>query len=408
MNRDYDSLKHHNHQERNDAERTLKADMLISLGSELKGEISFLQTPVHITKNGKERDATPEEINQSYARALQLLSDIDQIEAFLKSWSPPTPKNMPAVSLEPPPPENWMLDKWLPQGELTILSGMGGLGKSHIALQLACALACGCPDQYLNNQYRHPEEHKPIPAKSMIATWEDAHNTIQNRIHRIAKITNWMDLEKVAENVIFRDMKPQGHIWIPTSKSGHIANRGHMGNPGHDLLHDCEEEKIGFLVLDSIVAIFGQDSNSAPHVRQFLNYISAWCNDTGITALMIGHPSKADQRGVLGSVDWTNGVRAVWDLIVKDKDKPDEKDIEKMENPHYVLRHYKVNNAPKQPDKPLIRETDGIWREAPSAERAVTGYQDYKQHWEPRDETPEPSPQEDTDDDDPYENAFLS
>ena len=382
----FEAMEFDTHEKRNSAERQLKTELIKHLEQEFAKILRTIETGKHAEGSKEHFEATTKEISDAYFGAVQILSDIDKAEAFLKSWAAPTPENLPLVTGEDPPPPDCILEHWLPRGELTILSGAGGLGKSHLALQLACALACGCPEHFLDDQHRQADGD-PLSAKSLFATWEDSYNSTRRRIQRIlATMAGWLDINRVKKNVLYRDMKPQGHIWIPATSSGHIATRGHMGNPGHNLLDDCVNMGIDFLVLDSIVAIFGQDSNSAPHVRQFLNYLSAWCNDTGITALMLGHPSKADQKGILGSVDWTNGVRSVWTLTEEDLAKEKGEDSTKSNNKkpeklYYSLNHYKANDAPKQPSVPLGRQPNGMWVQLPSPDKAVQAYQAYKSHW---------------------------
>ena len=178
-------------------------------------------------------------------------------------------------------------------------------------------------------------------------------------------------------------MKPQGQIWVPASESGHIQNRGMMSTAGHELLDSCIHEGLSILILDSIAAVFGQDLNSAAHVRPFLNYLSAWANEHQITIILIGHPNKTGQGGISGSVDWHNGVRSRWELDEVKKDK-DERDIE----PYYALIHAKANDAPRMPDIPLIRNTNGIYEIATGKDldqkikKAQNAYQQYHEHWE--------------------------
>ena len=390
-----------NHQDRTQAIRKLRESMQVSLKAELEEKLAFIENPI-IPSENSEKDATPEQINQAHATAINLYHEIDTNEAFLKSWTPPPPINLPAITDEKPPPPNWLLENWMPRADLTMVSGRGKLGKSHMALQLACAIACGCPEHFL--QTKAPRDTQWVePAKTMFATWEDNYGAVQRRIHRIGKtMETWFDRAKVRENIIYRDMKPQGQIWIPQSESGHIANRGFMSNPGHDLLHSCQNEGVDFLILDSLVAVYGQDMNSAAHVRPFLNYISAWCNDTGITALLIAHPNRSGKGGASGSVDFKNGVRAAWTLndqseedTGKDKEKADEKQ-------YFRLHHFAVNEAlDTTPDRPLIKE-DGIWIHQPNIKKAEIYWQEYQQrrkatHEQPGLDTEEPPPDDDID-----------
>ena len=325
----------------------------------------------------------------------------NQIDAAEHQWTPPEPENLPLITKEGPPSHDWLIENWLPRNELTVFSGMGGTGKSHIMLNLACALACGCPEAFLDAQ------GAPNPDRAectMFASWEDSHGSAQRRTKKIEDTFGaWFDSENVTSNVIYRDMKPQGQIWIPATESGHISNRGMMSKEGHELLADCTSQKVSTLILDSIAAVFGQDLNSAAHVRPFLNYLSAWANEKEITVLLIGHPNKTGTGGVSGSVDWHNGVRSRWELEVKDTDEKDS-------NPYYALIHAKANDAPQMPDIPLKRHTNGIYEKTTGIDhdqqikKAQKAYQEYKQHWE----NWEPYSQEDTTDEQEVENPYVA
>ena len=316
----------------------------------------------------------------------------DQIDAAQYQWTPPAPKNLSLITAQKTPKPDWLIENWLPRNELTVFSGEGGTGKSHIMLNLAIAAACGCPEAYLDTQETaNPDQTE----RTMFASWEDSHASVQRRTKRIEKkFGAWFDHKKVISNVIYRDMKPQGQIWVPASESGHIANRGMMSRPGHELLASCVSENASILILDSIAAVFGQDLNSAAHVRPFLNYLSAWANEHQITILLIGHPNKTGTGGVSGSVDWHNGVRSRWELneVGKDqearKNKKARKDQEEQDiEPYYALIHAKANDAPQMPEIPLIRNTNGIYEKATGnaldqkIKKAQHAYQEYNEHW---------------------------
>ena len=382
-----------NHQDRTEAIRKLRKSMQLSLRTELEEVLAFLKNPIIQTEGG-EKDATSREINQATAQAVNLYEEIDSNEAFLKSWTPPPPVNLPTITDEHLLQPDWLIENWLPRNELTVFSGMGGTGKSHIMLSLAIAVSCGCPEAYLDTQgTANPDRAE----RTMFASWEDSHASVQRRTKRVEeKFAGWFDRDSVASNVIYRDMKPQGQIWVPASETGHIANRGMMSNAGHELLDSCIREHISILILDSIAAVFGQDLNSAAHVRPFLNYLSAWANEHEVTIILIGHPNKTGTGGVSGSVDWHNGVRSRWELKEKDKDE-DEKDT------YYALSHAKANDAPQMPDMPLIRNTNGIYEMATGTsleqkvKKAQKSHKAYHEHWQNYTPSTEETPTDESD-----------
>ena len=171
-----------------------------------------------------------------------------------------------------------------------------------------------------------------------------------------------------------------------------------MSNAGHELLDSCIHDGASILILDSIAAVFGQDLNSAAHVRPFLNYLSAWSNEREVTIILIGHPNKTGQGGVSGSVDWHNGVRSRWELDQIEKDN-DDKNID----PYYALIHAKANDAPTMSNIPLIRNTNGIYEMAAGTsleqkgKKAQKAHKAYHEHWHNYTPSTEETPTDESD-----------
>ena len=418
-----DKLEFDTYEKREDARRELLQALPDSLRTEMVEHLTLIKTRKIFNNDGNsEQDASPNAINNAINQTLALSREIDQVEAYLKSWHPPAPENKSLVEDKEPPLPDWLIEHWMPRNELTVFSGTGGLGKSHIMLNLAIAAACGCPESFLDAQgVPNPNRAE----RTMFATWEDSRDVTMRRVQRIRKqFTGWFEInqvrsneirESVKSNLIYRDMKPQNQIWIPASESGHISNRGMMSNAGHELLASCINEKISLLILDSLIAVYGQDPNSAAHVRPFLNYLSAWANEKEITVVLIGHPNRTGQGGVSGSADWHNGVRSRWELEGKNKKEYDDylkKPIDSKGNPlpeppppYYALIHAKANDAPQMPDIPLVRHNNGIYEKATGEnleqqiKKAQKAYQEYDLHCKNWNDKHHNNPQEENTDD---------
>ena len=389
-------------QEREELLRKIRRQMLGSLKREYNEIEGLIDNNQMLSHSGEVIEATTSGINQQYAQMLSLINDIDRVEAELKSWTPKPPENLPAITDQDPPSPQWLVENWIPQNELTILSGEGGVGKSHLLLQLACALACGAPDHYLRDKPLSDSDEGTDPQKTMLATAEDSHYSVQRRIIRILAIygdkngsEGWAKRNAIRDNVIYRDMKPHTPIWIPATESGHISNRGYMSNKGHDLLHACEQKEVKFLILDSIAAFYGQDMISIAHVRPFMNYLSAWCNDKEITCVLIGHPPKYRGEGVAGTADWRNAVRNMIELLEVEQTKTENGKERPTGAKYYALAQTKVNDAAETPNQFLKKHTNGILEAVPDEARAIEAYQDYKAYWAQRNT----QSQENTDDD---------
>jgi RecA-family ATPase len=56
-----------------------------------------------------------------------------------REW--PKPLDLRALAQRPPAPPAHIVDGWLPEGEVTLFAGHGGIGKSAIALHLGACIA---------------------------------------------------------------------------------------------------------------------------------------------------------------------------------------------------------------------------------------------------------------------------
>ena len=66
------------------------------------------------------------------------------LQAWLEAMRPLKSKTW--VERVSPPERDWLLHDWMPAGRVSILSGIGGAGKSWLAMQLAAGVASGGRD----------------------------------------------------------------------------------------------------------------------------------------------------------------------------------------------------------------------------------------------------------------------
>ena len=98
------------------------------------------------------------------------------------------------------------------------------------------------------------------------------------------------------------------------------------------------EQKIDFVVIDSIAAACGGQPEEAENALRFFDAIRT----LKVTSLCVGHTTKIDSNGfIFGSVFWHNAARNIWEVI-KDQEEG-AKDIDVM------LKHRKCNVGPLLP-----------------------------------------------------------
>ena len=199
-----------------------------------------------------------------------------------------------ALANEVLPPREWTLAGMIPHGEVTLLSGPGGAGKSYAGQQLATCLAAGRP--FLGVETR--------PGVTLYVTAED-------------------DIRELR----FRQSKICGHLGIALLD---IADRLHVvtlrGGEGNELcLFDfdgrirstptfdklvatIERTGASLVVLDNVAHLFTGNENDRGQVTRFANLLNRLAL-RGVAVVLVAHPNKSGDS-YSGSTAWLNAVRS--------------------------------------------------------------------------------------------------
>lgn len=287
------------------------------------------------------------------AESQQLTATID-IKASLASQAP--------VLTELPPRREWLIDKWLPANCVSMFTGEGGVGKSYIALQVACALTSGVKDCYFT-MTNEPVASTELPSTSVVyAAWEDELAEVTRRLRRIKCKLKWPDIDKIERQFHYVDLKKFGPIWGP-AQGEHLSSRAKMQSAGHALLHICKQQSARLLILDPSAGAFGSNENDRAAVREFTAYLSGWGVENKCATLLIAHPPKTGEA-YSGSTDWLGSVRSMWNLGLRN---------DKKEGEYYSIKHEKNNYELKQPERFLVKEKGdyGVWKEVATRNDAL-------------------------------------
>jgi hypothetical protein len=184
---------------------------------------------------------------------------------------------------EDPPEHDYLLDGMFEYGEIAWLSGRGKAGKSMIALFLMNACLDGSSIS-LGRDVGHVEWGVYIDAENREAT-------VRRRVH-LAGMGH-----EVARRIEYRSVRG-------------IDLGSREGLDG--LRRLCDRPGRGLVVLDSLVALHRADENQAVEVRQFVDKLRAVFEQTGVTALGLGHENR--QGNMRASLDWRNAVDRVLNL----------------------------------------------------------------------------------------------
>lgn len=159
----------------------------------------------------------------------------------------------------------WIWPNWIPYGEITILVGRQGAGKSAFALYLADCVANG----------------KPLPDGSIVP---DRHSVL------------WVETEgRFAENVRRArawDVDPS-HIYSPLQDMRTVMD---LSLPEHKIIlrNKAHDPEIGLIVIDSLGGSLVDENDAS--AKRTLQEISRLAQETNTTILVIHHLRKPDPK----------------------------------------------------------------------------------------------------------------
>ena len=208
----------------------------------------------------------------------------------------------------PIPPMRWLALHRIPAGDVTILSGDGGGGKTTVALQLAVAVAQGLGD-WIGTTC----EAGPV----LFFSAEEPEDEMRRRVDRIAR-NRGLDPDDM-ENLHLHFAKPAG-CTLGTGAPNHpIASTEVFKS----LKATAKKIQPALLIIDSNAATLGGNYVDRVHARTFVSMFRELAQETGCAVLLLDHPSAAgliNGTGRAGNMDWQNSVRAFLYLRKLDND----------------------------------------------------------------------------------------
>ena len=216
------------------------------------------------------------------------------------------------------PERQFVVQRQIPCGVCTILSGDGGLGKSILMQMLQTALAiggewCGIPCDQLTSFAIYCEDDKDEllrRQKSINAFYgiDDANGRL---------LYNAPAVSRIGKDNLLMVFDSRG--------------RAEKTRFFQQLREQVLDEKHKLLGLDCLVELFGGDEIKRPQVRQFMSALNGLAHEIGGAVLLNAHPSAAglsSGSGTSGSTDWNNAARSRLYLAIpkpeKDGAEPDE------------------------------------------------------------------------------------
>lgn len=198
----------------------------------------------------------------------------------------------------PIPERRWLVPDWIPQGQVTLLGGDGGVGKSLLAQQLMTSLALG----------RDWLGLPVMPRKVFGLFCEDD----EDELHRRQALINQH------YECAFADLE-MNMSWISMIGVGaELADFSQYEAPNpsssfHRLVATATNFGAGLVVVDSLHDVFTGNENNRSHARWFIRLLQDLAQGIDGAVLLTAHPSmsgRSSGSGESGSTAWNNAVRA--------------------------------------------------------------------------------------------------
>jgi hypothetical protein len=196
---------------------------------------------------------------------------------------------------------------YIPAGVATLMYGPGGVGKSHIAMDIAARVSTGKP-------FPGQDNHRP-PEKVLIMSAEDEADSVL--VPRLMQ--SGADLTKIAIPKRIFTLEKSGLILVDEM---------------------IEAYSVGIVFIDPIVSYIGGkvDINRANETREFTGTLHTIAKAHGVPIIIIGHSRKSsdgsDADKAMGSVDFVNAVRSALYVTY-------------APNGDHIMKHSKSNYAAK-------------------------------------------------------------
>lgn len=210
-----------------------------------------------------------------------------------------------------PEQQRWLAAARVPSGDLTIMSGNGGSGKTEIITQLLVYVAAGLPDWLGCTIEAGP---------ALFLSCEEPEHNIRDRVERICKHRCIDPYKLPGLHLLFPDLES---TWlVHANKDGRLSRA-----PLLDWLEAwIVEHKPRLVVIDNVAAVFDGEAIARRQVRAFLAMLRKIAREHDAAIVLLDHPSvrgMADGSGTANSVDWRNSVRSMLHLSDPEKDDPD-------------------------------------------------------------------------------------
>lgn len=254
--------------------------------------------------------------------------------------------NAASLAGMPPPPRLEHVEGLIPAGNVTLLGGDGGTGKSLLALQLAVATAA-----------RSEWIGLPVAGGgALFLTAEDEVAEVHRRLTAICALEG-LDMEGLDGLDILSLAGNDALLSVADGRGGTMKATALFDKIGGWI----GEHSPTLVVLDTLADLFGGEENARAHARQFIGSLRGLAIRHQTTIVLLAHPSlsgMASGSGTSGNTAWSNSVRSrlyLERVTVRDGDRATEPDPDVR-----VLRTMKANYG-RVGGEIRVRWTNGVF-----------------------------------------------
>lgn len=231
------------------------------------------------------------------AEAVADFASVD-VEAALKQSAP---KHISAFTGETPTRE-WVVQDWIPKGEITSIYGSGSVGKSLLSLQLAIAVGTG--GKWLGM------DTEQMPA--LYVACEDTDDELHIRRDRILSGPEYeFQRDDVLNAPVFLWSRVGENNDLAIEKDADVIE-GRYLPVLRQAITNLEASEL-LLILDTVSDVYLGSENVREKVNKFLKTILGKLRlDLNLTIILLAHPSRTGMNtgdGLSGSTAWENAVR---------------------------------------------------------------------------------------------------
>jgi RecA-family ATPase len=194
-------------------------------------------------------------------------------------------------------PRSWLVDRFIPAEETTMIGGDGGIGKTTLVLQLVVAGISGA--EWLGL--------KVAQCNFLYVSAEDPEGEIHFRFEQIAKGMNLTN--EALQRFKLIDLAGENATIAAFGKDGQIVR-----TPLFAAIEEvAREHHAGCIIFDAVADFFGGSENERREVRAFVATLRGLAMRLKAAIVFIAHPSVdgiKTGRGYSGSTHWNNSVRS--------------------------------------------------------------------------------------------------